>query len=202
LQESVRMAELKPADALERLKAGNARFVAGTPRAEPFGARTAALANGQSPFGVVLGCSDSRVPVETVFDQEPGSLFVVRVAGNFLNADGLGSIEFAVEALNSKLIVVLGHESCGAVGAALKYVRDGVVQPGHIQELVNALVPAVLATRGAAGDWHASAVAENVELTVKAMLARSRIIAGAAERGDVQVVGGIYSIRTGNVSFA
>ncbi|HEY6325801.1 MAG TPA: carbonic anhydrase [Candidatus Cybelea sp.] len=195
------MAELKPADALERLKAGNARFVAGTPRAEPFGARTAALANGQSPFAVVLGCSDSRVPVETVFDQEPGTLFVVRVAGNFLNADGLGSIEFAIEALKSKLIVVLGHESCGAVGAALQYVGDGVVQPGHIQELVNALVPAVLATRGA-GDWHASAVAENVELTVKAMLARSRIIAGAAERGDAQVVGGIYSIRTGNVSFA
>jgi len=196
------MADLKPADALERLKAGNARFVAGTPRCEPLIARVAGLANGQSPFGVVLGCSDSRVPVETVFDQEPGNLFVVRVAGNFLNSDGLGSIEFAVEALESRLIVVLGHEGCGAVGAALKYVRDGVEQPGHIQKLVNALVPAVLATRGGAGDWHASAVSENVELTVKAMLARSRIIAGAVERGDVQVVGGIYSIRTGNVTFA
>ncbi len=196
------MAELTPGDALELLKAGNSRFVAGTPRWEGFGARIAALANGQSPFGAVLGCSDSRVPVETVFDQQPGTLFVVRVAGNFLNSDGLGSIEFAVEALRSKLIVVLGHESCGAVAAALKYVRDGVEQPGHIQELVNALVPAVRATRGAAGDWHASAVAENVELTVKAMFARSRIIADAAERGDVQVVGGIYSVRTGNVTFA
>lgn len=196
------MAQLKPADALERLKAGNARFVAGALRGEPFAARIAGLANSQSPFGVVLGCSDSRVPVEIIFDQEPGSLFVVRVAGNFLNADGLGSIEYAVEALKSKLVVVLGHESCGAVGAALKYVRDGVEQPGNIQELVNALVPAVLATRGVAGDWHASAVAENVELTVKAMLARSRIIGDAAERGDVQVVGGIYSVRTGSVTFA
>ncbi len=196
------MAELKPADALERLKAGNARFVGGTPRWEGFGARFAALADGQSPFGVVLGCSDSRVPVETVFDQQPGNLFVVRVAGNFLNSHGLGSIEFAVEALKSTLIVVLGHEGCGAVGAALKYVRDGVEQPGYIQELVNALVPAVLATRSGASDWHASAVAENVELAVKAMPARSRIIADAAERGDVQVVGGIYSIRTGNVTFA
>ncbi|MBV8345951.1 MAG: carbonic anhydrase [Candidatus Eremiobacteraeota bacterium] len=196
------MAELTPADALERLRAGNARFVAGTPRSEPFGARMAQLANGQSPFGVVLGCSDSRVPVETIFDQEPGKLFVVRVAGNFLNADGLGSIEFAVEALKAKLVLVLGHERCGAVGAALNYVRDGVEQPGHIQELVNAIVPAVQATRGGEGDWHASAVAANVELTVTAMLARSHIIGGAVERGDLAVVGGIYSIRTGNVAFS
>ncbi len=201
MQESVRMAELKPIEALDRIKAGNARFVAGTPRWEAFGPRIAGLANGQSPFGVVLGCSDSRVPIEIVFDQQPGNLFVVRVAGNFLNADVLGSIEYAVEALKPKLIVVLGHDGCGAVGAALKYVRDGVEQPGHIQELVNALVPAVKATRGA-DDWHTSAVAENVELTVKSMLARSRIVADAAERGDVQVVGGIYSIRSGNVTFA
>jgi len=196
------MAELEPADAVERLKTGNARFVAGAPRSQPFGARTARLANGQCPFGVVLGCSDSRVPVETVFDQEPGNLFVVRVAGNFLNADGLGSIEFAVDLLKSKVVVVLGHENCGAVGAALKYVRDGIEQPGHIQHLVNALAPAVRATRGIGDDWHASAVAENVELTVRAVLTRSRIIADAVERGDVAVVGGIYSIRTGNVAFS
>jgi carbonic anhydrase len=196
------MKELKPADALERLQAGNARFVAGTSRWEGFDFRTAGLANGQSPFGVVLGCSDSRVPVEAIFDQRPGDLFVVRVAGNFLNTDGLGSIEFAVEALRSKLIVVLGHESCGAVGAALQYVRDGVEQPGHIQELVNAIAPAVRATRADAGDWHASAIAENVERTVKAVLANSRIVAGAVEHGTLQVVGGIYSIRTGNVAFA
>jgi len=196
------MAELKPAAALERLRTGNARFVGGTSRSAAFGARVAALANGQTPFAVVLGCSDSRVPVETVFDQEPGSLFVVRVAGNFVNADGLGSIEYAVEVLKSTLVVVLGHEGCGAVGAALKYVRDGAEQPGHIQALVNAIVPAVQATRGGVGDWHASAVAANVELTLKAMLARSSIISGAVERGDVAVVGGIYSIRTGNVAFS
>ena len=142
-QEIVRMADLSPAGALELLQAGNARFVAGTPRSEPFGARVAALANGQRPFAVVLGCSDSRVPVEIVFDQAPGSLFVVRVAGNFLNRDGLGSIEFAIDALKSRLVVVLGHENCGAVGAALKYVQDGKTQPGHIQELVNAIAPAV-----------------------------------------------------------
>jgi carbonic anhydrase len=196
------MAQLQPADALELLKAGNARFVAGTPRFEPFGPRIAELANGQSPFAAVLGCSDSRVPIEIVFDQIPGDLFVVRVAGNFLNRDGLGSLEFAVDALKSKLIVVLGHENCGAVDAALKYVRDGIKQPGHIQELVDAIAPAVRAASNAGGDWHAGAIAKNVELNVAAMTAGSRIIADAVARGDVQVIGGIYSVRTGNVAFS
>jgi carbonic anhydrase len=196
------MAQLKPADALELLRAGNRRFVAGAPRSEAFGPRVAELANGQRPFAVVLGCSDSRVPIEIVFDQIPGSLFVVRVAGNFLNRDGLGSIEFAVSALESKLVVVLGHEHCGAVDAALNYVRNGVEQPGHIQEIVNAIAPAVRATRDAGDDWHASAIAQNVELNVSAMTAGSRIIADAVARGDVQVIGGIYSVRTGNVSFS
>jgi carbonic anhydrase len=196
------MAQLKPADALELLKAGNARFAAGTSRREMFGPRIAELANGQSPFAAVLGCSDSRVPVEIVFDQIPGDLFVVRVAGNFLNRDGLGSLEFAVNALKSKLIVVLGHESCGAVGAALNYVRDGIEQPGHIQEIVDAIAPAVRAASGAGGDWHAGAIAQNVELNVAAMTAGSRIIADAVARGDLKVIGGIYSVRTGNVAFS
>jgi carbonic anhydrase len=196
------MADLSPAGALELLQAGNARFVAGTPRSEPFGARVAALANGQRPFAVVLGCSDSRVPVEIVFDQAPGSLFVVRVAGNFLNRDGLGSIEFAIDALKSRLVVVLGHENCGAVGAALQYVQDGVKQPGHIQELVNAIAPAVTGTRDAAGDWHENAITRNVELSVKAMTDGSQIVSDAVARGDAQVIGGIYSVRTGLVTFA
>jgi carbonic anhydrase len=196
------MAQLKPADALELLKAGNARFVAGTPRREPFGPRIAELANGQSPFAAVLGCSDSRVPIEIVFDQIPGGLFVVRVAGNFLNRDGLGSLEFAVNALKSKLIVVLGHENCGAVGAALNYVRDGIEQPGHIQEIVDAIAPAVRAASGSGSDWYAGAIAQNVDLNVAAMTAGSRIIADAIARGDVQVIGGIYSVRTGNVAFS
>jgi carbonic anhydrase len=197
----VRVAELQPADAIEALKAGNARFVAGSPRSEPFAPRIAQLANGQSPFAIVLGCSDSRVPIEIVFDQVPGNLFVVRVAGNFLNAEGFGSIEFAVYALKSKLIVVLGHENCGAVSAALDYVRDGKGQPGHIQELVEGIAPAVRATRGSPGDWHENAIVQNVALNVKAMTAGSRIIAEAVDRGEVQVIGGIYSVRTGHVSF-
>jgi carbonic anhydrase len=196
------MADLTPVGALETLKAGNARFVAGTPRSEPFSPRVAALANGQRPFAVVLGCSDSRVPIEIVFDQAPGNLFVVRVAGNFLNRDGLGSIEFAIDALKSRLVVVLGHENCGAVGAALGYVKDGKQQPGHIQELVDAIAPAVTATRGAAGDWYENAIAHNVELNVKAMTAGSKIVSDAVVRGDVQVIGGIYSVRTGLVAFS
>ncbi|HYL27654.1 MAG TPA: carbonic anhydrase, partial [Candidatus Nitrosotalea sp.] len=97
-----------PAEALELLKEGNLRFVAGTTRREAYGPQVAELKLGQSPFAIVLGCSDSRVPIETVFDQDPGKLFVVRVAGNFLNNDNLGTIEFGVDVLKAKLIVVLG----------------------------------------------------------------------------------------------
>lgn len=97
---------------------------------------------------------------------------------------------------------MLGHENCGAVGAALKYVQDGKTQPGHIQELVNAIAPAVTATRDAAGDWHENAIARNVELSVKAMTDGSQIVSDAVARGDAQVIGGIYSVRTGLVTFS
>jgi carbonic anhydrase len=189
-------------EALELLKAGNARFVAGAPIAEPYGPRVAELAGGQQPFAVVLGCSDSRVPIETVFDQVPGKLFVVRVAGNFVNPHNLGSIEFAVAALQVQLVVVLGHGDCGAVGAALRYVRDGLAQRGHIQDVVDAVAPAVRAAADRAGDWHHNAVAENVALNVRAIASGSRIIAESASSGGVQVIGGIYNVTTGRVAFS
>jgi carbonic anhydrase len=191
-----------PADALELLKAGNARFVAGMPQGEPYGPRAAELARGQNPFAVILGCSDSRVPIETVFDQVPGNVFVVRVAGNFLNGDNLGSIEYAVDILEAKLIVVLGHGNCGAVTAALTYVRDGVGQRGNIQGIVEAVAPAVRATRGFAGDWLENAIGQNVALNVKAMTAGSKIIADLVDAGEVQVIGGIYNVSTGRVAFS
>lgn len=193
---------LSAAEALEELTAGNARFAAGIPRADPFNSKLAELAGGQSPFAIVLGCSDSRVPIEIIFDQTPGSLFVVRIAGNFVDSDGLGSIELAVEQLKSKLIVVLGHENCGAVDLALRYVRDGTGQAGYIQKLINTIAPAVRATRDEDGDWYHNAIAHNVELNVKALTARSNIVADAVDRGQVKVKGGIYSVRTGQVDFA
>jgi carbonic anhydrase len=196
------MAATTPDEALARLKAGNARFAAGKPQCAPLTARVAELANGQAPYAIVLGCSDSRVPIETVFDEVPGNIFVVRVAGNFLNDDGLGSIEYAVAALKSKLILVLGHSNCGAVAAAVSYVKDGTTQPGHIQHLVRALTHAAKVTKGQAGDWIANAVAENVKLNVARMTARSKIVAGAVKSGNLRVVGGVYDLHSGGVSFS
>ena len=189
------------AEALSLLKAGNARFVGDRATCGPLTPRRTELTQGQSPFAIVLGCSDSRVPIETVFDQVPGHLFVVRLAGNFLDDNGLGSIEYSVAVLKSKLIVVLGHEGCGAVTAAVDYVKNGTVQPGHIQGLVKALEPAAKATHDAGGDWIAKAIAENVRLNVAAMSARSAIVAAAVKSGALEVVGGVYSLHTGQVRF-
>jgi carbonic anhydrase len=185
-----------PGDALAQLKAGNARFAKG-----PLDAYAAELASGQHPFAIVLGCSDSRVPIETIFDQVPGNLFVVRVAGNFVNNEGLGSIEYGVAVLKAKLILVLGHTTCGAVTAAVTFVRDGTTLPSHMQDVVNALAPAAQATRGVQGDWIANAVAENVRINVEAVTGRSTIIAQAVKTGSVQVVGGIYDLHSGSVGF-
>lgn len=193
------MAAHSPDEALELLEEGNERFVEGKPKCGPLTARIGELRNGQSPFAIVLGCSDSRVPIETIFDQVPGNIFVVRVAGNFLNDDGLGSIEYSVANLKSKLILVLGHESCGAVSAAVDYVKDGAAQPGHIQNLVTAIEPAAKATKAAPGDWIANAVAENVKMNVAAMTARSTIVADAVKSGGLKVSGGVYSLHTGKV---
>ncbi len=189
-----------PAEALSLLHAGNVRFATGKPQCRPLTARVAELANGQNPFAIVLGCSDSRVPVETVFDQPPGNVFVVRVAGNFLTDAGLGSIEYAVAALKSKLIVVLGHTSCGAVSAAVSYLRDGTRQPGHIQGLVTAIEPAAEAARGMHGDWLENAIAENVKRNVRALSERSTIVRDAAAADALRVVGAVYDLRTGRVA--
>ncbi len=192
---------LTPAEALESLKAGNARFVTGTPQTDPFDASVLELAGEQSPHAIVLGCSDSRVPIETIFDQAPGNVFVVRVAGNFLNDDIFGSIEFGVAALKARLILVLGHTNCGAVTAAVAHARDGTMQPGHIARLVTAIAPAAEAARGQSGDWVANAVIENVKRNMREMTAGSKIIADAVSRGDAEVAGGIYELHTGRVTF-
>ncbi|HLY00890.1 MAG TPA: carbonic anhydrase [Candidatus Cybelea sp.] len=187
--------------ALALLEAGNARFAAGIPEIGRLDASRLELAGGQSPYAVVLGCSDSRVPIETIFDQTPGKLFVVRVAGNYLTDDVFGSVEFGVAILKARLILVLGHTNCGAVTAAVAHAKDGTTQPGHIACLVTAVAPAAKATRDLPGDWLANATAENVRRTVRAMTAGSTIIADAVARGDAEVAGGIYELHTGRVSF-
>ncbi|HMF27186.1 MAG TPA: carbonic anhydrase, partial [Candidatus Cybelea sp.] len=177
------------------------RFVAGTPESDAYGPRVRDFAGAQNPFAAVLGCSDSRVPIETIFDQVPGNVFVVRVAGNFVNDDNLGSIEFAVEILKVRVVVVLGHGRCGAVMAALSLVREGIRQHGHIQGIVDAVAPAVRAVRSAQGDWLENAIAQNVALNVKAIVSRSKIVAEPVAAGHVQVVGATYNVTSGVVTF-
>ena len=184
---------------LSALLAGNARFVAGTPRCVPATVRRAELANGQAPFAAVLGCSDSRVPVETIFDHEPGDIFAVRVAGNFVTDSGLGSLEYAVAVLKSELVMVLGHSSCGAVKAATQAV-GGKTFPGHIGGLATAIEPAAKAAKGQSGDWLANAIAENVRANARALLAQSKILADAHAAGTIAIVGAVYDLHTGKVN--
>jgi carbonic anhydrase len=190
-----------PDRALELLREGNARFVAGNAHCGPLTARRLELTQGQSPFAIVLGCSDSRVPIETVFDQMPGHIFVVRLAGNFVDENGLGSIEYGVAVLKATLILVLGHSSCGAVAATVGFVEEGTPQPGHIQGLVAAIEPAVTATKGRSGDWLSNAIAENVKLNVAAVRQRSTIVDDAATSGRLRAVGGVYDLHSGHVAF-
>jgi carbonic anhydrase len=196
------MAANSPAEALAMLKAGNARFAAGKPICGSQTARIHELERGQSPFAIALGCSDSREPIETIFDQIPGNIFVVRVAGNFLNNANYGSIEYAVAHLKSKLILVLGHTHCGAVTAAVEFAKDGTKEPGHIADLITETLPAVEATRGRAGDWLENAIAENVKRNVAALTSGSKIIADAVANGHVKVTGGIYDLHTGRASIS
>jgi carbonic anhydrase len=191
-----------PAEALTELKEGDARFTAGKPiNCGSQTSRMAQLGAGQNPHAIILGCSDSRVPNDTIFDQSPGSIFAVRVAGNYVTTDGLGSVEYGVAVLKALLIVVLGHEACGAVKAAVAYVKDGTAVPGHIQDVVNAIVPAAKAAKSMPGDWVHNAIEENVRMNVKALTAQSTILADAQKSGAIQVVGGIYNIGTAKVTF-
>jgi len=183
---------------LDDLLAGNDRFAAGTPTAQQATAAGAEMALGQAPYATILSCSDSRVPVETIFDHGPGDIFVVRVAGNFVNDDGLASIEFAVSKLGSNLVMILGHSGCGAAEAAIASL-SGTTFPGHIGRLATAVAPAAIAAKAQAGDWYANTIAENVRANVAALTARSAILAEAAASGAILICGAVYDIHTGTV---
>ncbi len=183
-------------EALARLMEGNKRFVE-MKLAHPdqdAGCRTN-LAKGQQPFAVILGCSDSRVPPEVIFDQGLGDLFVVRVAGNVADDLGIASMEYAVEHLGSRLIVVLGHERCGAVTAAVK----GGEFPGHLPALMTALKPAVDKSKGEAGDAIDNAIVANVQITAEQLRESKPILAEMMEKGEIKIVGGRYDLDTGAV---
>ena len=188
-----------PAEAIAKLKEGNARNTSGNMQHPgQTTERRAELTKSQHPFAIILSCSDSRVPPEIVFDQGLGDLFIVRVAGNVLNDEGLGSIEYGVEILGARLIVVLGHQSCGAVDAAMKTVAAKGKAPGHIQSLVTAIKPVVDSTPK--GDLDTT-IKANVKHVVDALRSSTPILKARVDSGDVQVIGGYYGLDTGAVTF-
>jgi len=190
---------LSPDAALERLMKGNARYVEGVSRRHDFKHEREALSTGQNPFAAVLSCADSRIAPEYCFDTARGDVFVCRVAGNFASDDVVASLEYAIQVLNTPLIMVLGHASCGAVDATIKSIKDGTTLPGHLPALVAALAPAVNAVQGAPGDPLANAIRRNVTLNVEKLEGTSPILKSFVDNKKMRVVGGIYELRTGRV---
>ncbi|KMP12590.1 hypothetical protein UR09_00250 [Candidatus Nitromaritima sp. SCGC AAA799-A02] len=187
---------MSPDDSLEKLIAGNRRYKEGkSTRPNQTPGRREELADGQSPFAAVVCCSDSRVPPEIVFDCGLGDLFVTRVAGNIINDEILGSLEYSAEHLGVPLIAVLGHKRCGAVQAA---IGGGSVH-GHIGSLIRALLPAVTHTEGQAGDPVENAIRENIRLAVETIKTQSPIIEEMLAEEQLKITGAYYDLDTGEV---
>ncbi|BCJ76944.1 carbonic anhydrase [Catellatospora sp. IY07-71] len=196
------MAEIQtpsPEEAFELLLAGNHRFVAGVPEHPNQDAtRRAEIAPGQRPFAVVFGCSDSRLAAEIIFDRGLGDLFVVRTAGHVMGAEVLGSIEYGVDVLDSPLVLVLGHDSCGAVAAACAALEGGMAPSGYVRDVVERVTPSVLAARAAGRVEPDEILAEHVRHTVDLLLDRSRVLAERVEDGRAAVVGLCYRLADGS----
>jgi carbonic anhydrase len=192
---------LSPDEALARLKKGNERYVDGVMKRHDFDAERSALAGGQNPYAGILSCADSRIAPEYAFDSGRGDLFVVRVAGNFAEENGIASFEYALKFLGTPLLVVLGHDKCGAVDATIKVVKDGAELPGHLPQLADHIVPAVKTAMGEQGDLLANAIRENVLLNVEKLKSASPILSDYVSSGKVKVVGGIYKLKDGRVEW-
>jgi carbonic anhydrase len=194
---------MTPDQALELLRDGNRAFLAGEADQIDLSAeRRLALAKGQSPFCAYVSCSDSRVPPELLFGRGLGELFIVRNAGNTVDTVAMGSIEFAVANLGVSLIVVMGHESCGAVMAAMSVVSDNTRFPGVIGNMVEPIIPAVLEARGQPGEPVEAAVKQNVRRVVRRLREASDPLLIEPQRaGRLKVVGAYYELSTGAVDF-
>ena len=192
---------VSPDEALQRLIEGNARYVAGQRTQTDFSAGRGARALTQRPFAAILSCADSRVAPELAFDQGPGDLFVVRVAGNFVNDDGLASLEYAVNFLETPLVMVLGHSNCGAVDATIKVVRDGLELPGHLHEMIEPIRPAAeTALAQSPADPLATAISANVHNAVALLQAAEPILAARVKNQGLRIVGAQYDLATGQVA--
>lgn len=192
---------LSAQEAFQWLVEGHDRFKNQTPRNRERIALLEGAAQGQFPYAAVLGCIDSRAPIEAIFDATIGDLFVARVAGNVVNPDVLGSLEYACKYAGTKLILVLGHTSCGAVGAAWNGVQDG-----NITGLLDKIQPAVQAVQGRLGseataDNLNECVVENVALMCQSLREQSAILAGLDNEGSILIVGGVYNVSSGEVTF-
>jgi carbonic anhydrase len=190
---------MSPDAALDRLMKGNARYIQGVSKRHDFTHEREPLARGQNPFAGVLSCADSRIAPEYCFDVARGDIFVCRVAGNFANDDIVASFEYSVAVLKAPLILVLGHDACGAIDATIKSLKDGTTLPGHLPALVAALAPAVKAVKDEPGDTLAFAIKRNVALTMEKLKSASSILGDAVDSKKLKIAGGIYKLTTGKV---
>ncbi|HEV2080425.1 MAG TPA: carbonic anhydrase [Allosphingosinicella sp.] len=196
--------KLTAQQALALLKEGNQRFIADRPTSAPMSRqRRLEIAKGQQPFAVLVSCSDSRVGPEQLFGRGLGELFIVRNAGNTVaSTQAMGSVEYAVAELGVPLIVVLGHERCGAVAAAASVVEQNSLYPGSIGRMVEPIVPAVLAARGRPGDLVDNSVRENVRRVVRDLRTSVEpMLLDPQKTGRLKVVGAYYDLDTGVVDF-
>lgn len=195
--------DLTPQRALDLLRQGNRAFLVETQSGAITGApRRLDLARGQQPFAAYVSCSDSRVPPELLFGRGLGELFIIRNAGNTVDTVALGSIEYAVAVLGVPLVVVMGHESCGAVAAAMKVVAENATFPGSIGRMVEPIIPAVLQARSEPGDALDNAVRANVRRVVRQLREQTDpIMLDPQKAGRLWVVGAHYSLGTGAVDF-
>ncbi|MFZ5869988.1 MAG: carbonic anhydrase [Actinomycetota bacterium] len=187
-----------PTEAFRALEEGNARFVHGRPEhPDQDSARRAELAAGQRPFALIFGCSDSRVAAEIVFDQGLGDLFVVRTAGHVVDSGVLGSVEFGVAVLGIPLVVVLGHDSCGAVATTVDAMEHGSLPGGYIRDVVERVIPSVLTGRRTGATGIDDLVTEHVRHTARLLAERSVVLSDAIEAGTCAVVGLTYRLADG-----
>jgi len=192
-------AYVNPLIGIKKLMGGNKRFVEGKsirPRQDSTIIRQ--LEKGQTPFATIIGCSDSRVPNEMIFDQGLGDLFILRTAGQVSSQASYGSIEFATIYLNTKLIVVLGHTKCGAVAAAVALPEN---PPGHIVTLINAIKPAVIKCANQEGDKVSNTVRQNVIEQVNSLRSLEPVLSRKYDKGELLIVGAVYNIETGKIEF-
>ncbi|PWI45044.1 carbonic anhydrase [Streptomyces sp. ICBB 8177] len=187
-----------PREAFELLQLGNRRFAAGASlHPNQDAARRAELEPGQRPFAALFGCSDSRLAAEIIFDRGLGDLFVVRTAGHILGPEVLGSLEYGLEVLGCPLVVVLGHDSCGAVAAARSALEDGEIASGYVTDVIASVAPSVLAARANGLAKEREVIAEHIRRTVDLLMERSQALSRRVADGRAAMVGMFYRLDVG-----